>query len=237
MNTNNKCLFSKEERDAMVPDSYEERNVTASDSLGILQHRICQDLSFTGKYQMPVVKSVACPIPDEISAYYRTSTRRLENCVSHFYTSDTRIERVWKHPNAVLNELLNEDIWVIGPDFSVYADLLFSQQIWNIFRNKLIVAWWQYNGVKVIPNISWINYDYDCSFDGWPRNSVIAVNSTGVGKSSRCKAMWIAGYHEMINRLNPSCILRYGAKQEGEIEEISHYYVNDNKKFLHYGRK
>lgn len=237
MKTKNNCLFSKEEWDAMVPASYEEKNATASDSLGILHHRLCQNLSFTGEYQMPVVRPVVCPIPDEIAAYYRTSTKHYENCASHFYTSDTRIERVWKHPNTVLSELLNEDAWVIGPDFSVYAELLLPQQIWNIFRNKLIVAWWQYNGVKVIPNISWTNQDYDRSFDGWPNKSVIAVNSTGVHKSSRCKAMWIAGYREMIKRLNPSCILRYGAKQEGEIEEISHYYANDNKKFSHYGRK
>lgn len=237
MNTKNDCLFSREEWDAMVPASYERKNATASDRLGILHHRLCQNLSFTGKYQMPVIRSVTCPIPDEIAVYYRTSMRHSAGCASHFYTSDTRIERVWKYPNMVLSELLNEEAWIIGPDFSVYADLLLPQQMWNIFRNKLIVAWWQYNGVKVIPNVSWINYDYECSFDGWPRNSVIAVNSTGVGTSSRCKAMWIAGYREMIKRLHPQCILRYGAKQDGEIEEISYYYANDNKKFSHYGRK
>jgi len=230
------CLFSKEEWDSMVPVPFENKNATTTESLGILHHRLCQNLSFTGKYQMPVVQSVACPVPDDIFAYYRTSSRQYKNHASHFYTTDTRIERVWKHPNAFLNELLCSDSWVIGPDFSVYADLLFSQQMWNIFRNKLIVAWWQYNGVKVIPNVSWINYDYDCSFDGWPKNSVIAVNSTGVGKNCRSKAMWIAGYREMIKRLNPTHILRYGAKQAGEREEISSYYSNDNQKFARNGR-
>lgn len=229
-------LFSQEEWDAMIPASYNDKNATVSNGLGVLHHRLCENLSFTGKYQMPVVQPVTCPVPNEIVAYYRTATKTCKGCVSHFYTSDTRIERIWKQPNVVLNQLLHEDTWVIGPDFSVYANLLFPQKTWNIFRNKLIVAWWQYSGVKVIPNISWVNYDYDLSFDGWPRESVIAVNSTGVGNSNRCKAMWIDGYREMIKRLSPIRILRYGAKQDGENEEISRYYENDNKKFSRHGR-
>ena len=41
----------------------------------------------------------------------------------------------------------------------------------------------------------------------------------------------------MIKRLNPVHILRYGAKQDGEIESISTYYTNDNFKVINYGRK
>lgn len=113
--------------------------------------------------------------------------------------------------------------------------MVFAQKLWNIFRNKLLVAWWQFNGIDVIPNISWMNDNYECSFEGWPKGSVVAVNSTGVGNSERCKTMWIEGYNKMIDYLHPIHIVRYGAKQIGENEAISTYYPNDNLTIARHG--
>lgn len=47
--------------------------------------------------------------------------------------------------------------------------------------------------------------------------------------------MWLEGYKVMLETLEPTHILRYGAKIEGENEAISTYYDNDNKKFAKYG--
>ena len=228
-------LFKREEWDSLMLPIENHQNIREEISSGILRHHLCTDLSFTGKYEMPVVKAISCPIPKTIGAYYRIRNQYSMNIVPHFYTQDRKFEDTWSHPFKFLKTLIPFP-YIIGTDFSVYDDLLFSEKLWNIFRNKLLSAWWQYHGIKVIPNISWINgKDYAISFDGWPRHSVIAVNSTGVGHKDRCKAMWLEGYKVMLDTLEPTHILRYGSKLEGEYEKISTYYSNDNKTFTNNG--
>lgn len=219
-------LFSDEEWNSTNPTS----NIQDKDicQLGILHHGLCEHISFTGNYQMPSVKPIICNVPKCIMAYYRTTSETPGYVVPHFFTDDKNIEKMWTYPYRFLKTIASRNSIIIGPDFSVYAELVFPQKCWNIFRNKLLTAWWQSNQIKVIPNISWINENYECSFDGWPKNSIIAVNSTGVGNSKRCKAMWISGYKKMLDCLRPIHILRYGAKQDGENESISTYYPNDN---------
>lgn len=229
-------LFSEDEWDAVASASNQHANAKESDLLGVLHHGLCQNLSFTGTYQMPVVKPIICNVPKRIVAYYRTTSGKSGYGVPHFYTDDRRLEGLWTYPYRYVEAILSRNSLVIGPDFSVYAELTFPQKQWNIFRNKLLVAWWQYNGIDVIPNVSWVNENYECSFDGWPKKSVVAVNSTGVGLSNRCRAMWIDGYNKMIDFLQPVHILRYGAKQYGEDESISTYYQNDNLIMARYGR-
>lgn len=202
----------------------------------VLNQDICQYLSFTGDYEMPVVKPIDIPAPQGIIAFYQMKRCKGFGYTPHFFTSDYKYEYIWTHPHKALRTLKNYP-QIISPDFSVYEDLLLPQKYWNIFRNKLLAAWWQYNGLCVVPNVPWIHgFDYHLSFDGWPKHSVIAINSTGVGRDDRCKAMWLEGYHVMMEMLSPKHILRYGVKIAGECEVISTYYPNDNKTIAVYGR-
>ena len=210
-------LFNDDECGFISSTNNLDTNIHKENDLGILHHKLCESLSFTGRFQMPIVKKVECEIPKNIIAFYRTRSGLFKDCIPHFYTNDHHIECLWSQPYRMVNVLRESCSLAIGPDFSVYGELLFPQKLWNIFRNKLIVAFWQQCDLISIPNISWVDGEYDLSFDGWPRNSVVAVNSTGIGRSNRCKASWTRGYKEMIKRLNPVHILRYGAKQDGEI--------------------
>lgn len=228
-------IFSKEMWNQLIKTSAKIAEVQSPIPLGILNKNICQNLLFTGEYEMPVVKPTLCNIPKEIIAFYQIKRFKDKGYVPHFYTDDYKFENVWSFPRKSLPTLMHCSE-IISTDFSVYEDLLFPQKLWNIFRNKLLAAWWQYNGLKVIPNVSWIHgKDYSISFDGWPKESVIAVNSTGVGNCCRCKSMWLEGYNAMLEILKPTHILRYGVKIKGECESISTYYRNDNKKFRNYG--
>ena len=47
---------------------------------------------------------------------------------------------------------------------------------------------------------------------------------------------WYLGYEEVLKSLEPSLIIRYGDKMEGENEEISIYFNNNVLNKLHYGR-
>lgn len=231
-------LFDQAVWDALVDTTQRIVEAETPTSLGVLNYKLCEVLSFEGKYEMPIVNATNCEPPQQIAAFYRLKDcANTKGCIPHFYTQDSRFEPIWSNPYKGLEKIYVFST-VISTDFSVYNNLLYAQKVWNIFRNKLLAAWWQYYGITVIPNVSWLfGYDYALSFDGWPQHSVIAVNSTGIGHNEYCKHNWLTGYKEMLHRLQPSHILRYGVKIIGEREDISTYYPNDNLTFARYGRK
>lgn len=203
-----------------------------------LQHSMCKDLSYTDKYQMPKVKPYVGPVPSEIISFNRARAMRGSNLDAgvHFYIQDSFFNCVWNSPTRY--EKMFKRFWgVISTDYSVYADMVMPEVLWNSFRNKLLTAWFQGNGITVIPNISWGRpWSYDFCFDGFPKHSVIAINSTGIGNNAFSKSLWSRGYEKAIEALEPAKILRYGAKQNGEDESISIYFPNDNHKSACYGR-
>ena len=51
-----------------------------------------------------------------------------------FYEDDFLFERIWRQPNRYVDKLGKFD-GVVSPDFSLYYDMPYAMQIWNIFRN------------------------------------------------------------------------------------------------------
>ena len=111
------------------------------------------------------------------------------------------------------------------------------QKLWNSFRNKLMTAFFQRNGINAIPAPSWGDLtNIELYMEGWPRGSILAINSTGLGLDKRCRYIWLEGYNAMLDILKPIHIIRCGAYIEGERKEISTYYPNNNKPGYRYGR-
>ena len=126
---------------------------------------------------------------------------------------------------------------IISTDFSVYADMTMPEVMYNSFRNKLLAAYFQSLGIIVIPNVSWSRpWSYGFCLDGFPKHSVIAINSTGIGRDAFSTSLWMQGYEKVLETLEPLTIIRYGAKQDGEDESISVYFPNDNLRSARYGR-
>lgn len=197
---------------------------------------ITSNLHFTSKYEMPKVNAYLNDIPRFLLSYPRRNETKRVDCALHFYIHDFKFTSIITQPYKCLNTL-KKYVCVIGPDFSVQPQMPLPEKIKNVYDNKKVTAWWQFNGVNVIPNIVWCNnIDYEICFDGFPKHSVIAINSTGLGHDIRSKHCWIDGYKKAIDILEPSTIIRYGAKQDGENESISYYYENDNKNGGNYGR-
>ena len=69
---------------------------------------------------------------------------------------------------------------IIAPDFSLYRDLPTPLNIYNCWRNKVLMAYYQSQGIDVIPNVSWSDEtSFSWCFDGLPINSVLAVSTNG----------------------------------------------------------
>ena len=125
--------------------------------------------------------------------------------------SGNRFETVWSRPRKALSALAPYPT-LLSPDFSLYRDYPLTLQLWNVYRNRWCGAFWAEQGFSVIPTISWSDYhSYDFCFAGIPRHSVVAIGTVGVDlDKSLDRQLFIAGFHQMVERLRPTAVLCYG---------------------------
>lgn len=140
-----------------------------------------------------------------------------ESKICHFYIDDYQFERVWAEPQTYM-EILKRFNAVIGPDFSMYSNLPKPQQIYNNWRNKVLMAQFQAQGIKLIPNIQWADKDsFSYCFDGIEPGGVVAICSTGCQRGSS-KERFLEGYIKMLEVIRPSKIICIG-KLPRELDE------------------
>jgi hypothetical protein len=143
-----------------------------------------------------------------------------------FYTNDDRFYSRLSHPWDYVDSL-KKYAGVIGPDLSQYIDMDYVTRLYHCYWNKVFTAYYQLQGVNIYPNVTWSLPDsYKYSIAGFPRKSVIAINSMGVLKYHFSRTLWLKGYYYVVEHLEPSLILRYGPKIKGENEDLSMYLEN-----------
>ncbi len=140
--------------------------------------------------------------------------RVLTDACWHFFLDDYRFERAWSRPRRTLAALQTVG-WALTPDFSLYRTMPLAAQLWNTYRNRWCGAFWAAHGITVIPTIAWGGAaSYEFCFAGIVSHSVVAVSTVGIlgqQEGDRLKqALFVAGYREMVARLQPSHVLCYG---------------------------
>ncbi|MGP1361077.1 MAG: DUF4417 domain-containing protein [Candidatus Fimenecus sp.] len=160
-------------------------------------------------------------LPKEfISFNYSKTVKDLNGKCCHFFIDDYQFERVWSKPSIYLERLAKFNC-VCTPDFSLYSDFPKALQIYNHYRKHWLGCYWQNNGIKVIPTISWSDESsFEWCFDGEPKNSTVAISSVGALKDEAKKDRFMRGYTEMIKRLKPNKIYFYGKVPEKCVGEI-----------------
>ena len=113
---------------------------------------------------------------------------------------------------------------MLTPEFSTYKDMPLARQIDSVFKNRWCGAFWQKQGMLVIPTISWGSYDcFDFFCDGVEEGSVVAV-STYTREDN--KKGFMEGCEIMMNKIKPSAVLCYGTpfkEMTGNIKAIDPY--------------
>lgn len=194
------------------------------------------NLSTAGKEQMPVLEPFTGAIPDRFLPFGEAYSKKDTNCGVHFYIEDSQFARVFNYPDKYI-PFLRECMAVVGPDLSQYINMPYPVRIANSYYNRALAAYWQQNGVRIIPNVTWSLPDsYAYSFAGLPHESVIAINCNGILSHDVSKYIWYQGYEKALSTLNPTYIIRYGARMPIEKEDISIYYCNERLKALRNGR-
>lgn len=139
----------------------------------------------------------------------------------HFFLDDYRFQHIWTRPFDTLSTI--EKIGAaLTPDFSTYTQYPIAMQIWNIYRNRWVGAFWQSVGIKVIPTISWSDErSYDFCFLGVRKHSYVAISTVGCTKDRIAVDLFEKGYKEMIRRIEPSLVLCYGESASFNLEEYN----------------
>lgn len=200
---------------------------------------IFSTLPTVGKEQMPVLEPVDpnLELPNEMVAFDEAFTKKKTDCIVHFYTDDRRFLRIFRNPKKYL-PFLKKCAAVIEPDLSQYANMPYALRQAHAWLNRALAAWLQNQGVRIIQNITWSLKDsYHYSLQGRAKNTIVAVNCTGIIGHDFSKYIWREGYKNVVLALNPTRILRYGDKMPDERTDISVYFDNSNLRHLRNGSK
>ncbi len=185
-------------------------------STRFLEQNIC-NLAYAqydgvGKYDIPelmpeYIENLA-DIPIQ-GFNFALKTKHPEKIGVHFFLHDYQFERVWKYPDRYV-EILKKFAYVLSPDFSPYEDMPKALKIYNVYRNRWCARYWQDNGVRVIPTVTWSDNDtLEYCLDGIPQHSTIAISTMGEGRWADYKSLK-EKWSYVMGKLKPDMILLYG---------------------------
>lgn len=158
----------------------------------------------------------------------------------HFFLYDYKFERVWKRPDTDI-EKLSRYRAVLSPDFSMYLEMAPVMQLYNVFRNRWCGAYWASKGMRVIPTINWGDEStFDFCFEGVEKGSIVAVSTymaSAHDNREDQKEWFMAGYNEMLRRIEPEKIICYNTpfpEMQGDIvfvdyDKSSWRYMDEDK--------
>ena len=178
-------------------------------------------------WQMPIIRNDGF-VPDKLIGFNYAKSSKDKACGIHFFIDDYQFERTWNDPEKYI-EVLKDYECVLSPDFSLYMDMPMPMKIWNVYRSRQIGAYYQKQGIKVIPTISWAEVStFQFAFKGIEKGSIVAVSTIGVKEQEEALKIWKAGMEAMIEQIEPSIILCYGGKLDFDYKGIEVRYF-DNK--------
>jgi hypothetical protein len=118
----------------------------------------------------------------------------LEDGAVHFFMDDYHFEVVWNKPTQIL-KLITDCGIALTPDFSLYVDDPIAAQIWNTYRTRWVGSYWQSQGIKVLPTVTWAEESsFDLCFLGIPKGSTVALSTVGVNRDKEVSKRFIAGF-------------------------------------------
>lgn len=197
------------------------------------------------EYDLPELQPTQL-VPENLAAWNVDRQREYAGFTGgaiHFFLDDYRFETTFSSPERSLKRV--EAVGAsLTPDFSIWRDMPRAAQIWNTYRSRWCGAYWQANGIDVIPTVSWSTPDtYDFCFDGLPVGGTIAISSVGVRTTGEDQVLFRQGVEQLLARTLPSTLLVYGQLrfcEDLELPEVKEYptfWDRRRKKVEHHRRQ
>lgn len=191
----------------------------------------------TGTFEIPLIHKDEVSLENlSLIGYDKVSSEKKDRVV-HFFLDDYKFESLWNNPEPRI-EKLSTFRAVLSPQFSIYSEMPIAVQIHNTFRSRWCGAYLQSKGIHVVPSVVWGEADtFWFCFDGIEKGSIVAVSTVGVRNE---KDLFMAGYRELMKRIEPSAIICYGKPFEemsGNViyvsyEETNNYHPKEYTQYL-----
>ena len=167
-------------------------------------------LELSDKNNVPIVGATHS-VPERIISFNNALSSETEtNSYVHFFIDDYQFDRVWRNPERYL-PVLARYRGIIAPDFSLFIDMPMAVQRWNVYRNRVLSAYYAKAGIDVIPSVGWSDErSYAFCFEGLPKYSTVAVSSNGCLSSKLGLYYFTQGFSRMVEVLKPATVLYYG---------------------------
>jgi len=94
----------------------------------------------------------------------------------HTFVDDWRLESLWRDKHFGIMSVIQSP-FAFTPDFSIYKNDNYYHSAWQIYRSRLIGAYWQSHGLFVIPVLQWQPSFLDLTIEGLKNVEVLAVRS------------------------------------------------------------
>lgn len=188
-----------------------------------------KDMELLGKYGFPKVKGVRIKNPDDIKfigfnyATNKNTTHKDKQWV-HFFLPDYRFQQVWNNPTKYIS-CFKQYKGICSPDFSCYIGMPKAMQLFNVYRMAFLSAFYEREGIKVLPSVTWGESDtYSWVFDWVPKGSAVVVSTVGCMQNKKASIEFLKGYEKMLEKVNPYQVIIYGHVSE-DIENIYPEYT------------
>lgn len=173
---------------------------------------------FVGKFELPLINK-STNIPKNLVSFNYVNSLLKKKSIDpreyyvHFFIDDYQFERIWNRPDRYLSQL-SKFAGIIMPDFSVYNNFPFPLQLFNVYKSRLIAAYYKSRGVDVIPTLTWSDESsLKWILDGLPKESVVAVSSNGCLNKLTINE-FVRIYKVVIEKLKPVKVVFVGKVPE-----------------------
>lgn len=188
-----------------------------------------RDMELLGKYGFPKVRGVRLKHPEDVRMIgfnYCTNpkTKDKERQWVHFFLPDYRFQQVWNQPLKYV-DCFKQYKGICSPDFSCYIGMPKAMQIFNVYRMAFLSAFYEREGLKVLPSVTWGEPDtYDWCFDWIPKRSAVVVSTVGCMQNKKASVEFLKGYEKMLEICQPYQVIIYDHMTE-DVERMYPEYV------------
>lgn len=149
--------------------------------------------------------------PKRVTTFYPKTAKDNSDAFCHFFIDDYRFEKVWREPERYV-PVLKKYAGAIMPNFSTYHIMPLPMQWWNMYRNRALMAYWQSEGIDVIPSLQIGDpRTYDYALDGLPVGGTYAVANNGLMKDKYNKEYFVESLAVALKAVMPDLLLIYGS--------------------------
>lgn len=112
-----------------------------------------------------------------------------------------------------------------------------AQQLFQVYKQRLLTALMQDEGINVIPNLTWSDIEsLDWILEGFPQNSVIALSTNGC-LNKKAKYDFLECYKKAISIINPIQIIIIGKVPDELKDDARVIEIKSQIEYLHTLRK